>query len=48
MEIQFSADSGDIWHIAVNKLEGGNVKICVYNRSIQPNHPEDYPGGLEL
>ena len=48
MEIEFSMDSGDIWHNVVNELEDGNVEIYVYNRSIPPNHQEDYPGGSEL
>lgn len=48
MAIEFPTDSGDILHIVVNKLEGGNVEIYVYNRSIPPNHSEDYSGGSEL
>ena len=45
MAIEFRTDYGDILHIVVNKLEGGNVEIYGYNRSIPPNQSEDYSGG---
>ena len=48
MEIELRADSGDICHTVVNKLEDGNVEIYVYNRFIPPNDQDNYPDGSEL